>query len=886
MQLFFNDRVAAFPNISERIDGDGVLLGFSPDQLSDLMKMLQSGSLEIQPELLNENTIGPSLGEDAIRLGISATILGLIIVIVFMALYYLAAGIIADIALLMNIAIIFAILVVWGETLTLPGIAGIILTIGMSVDANIIIFERIREEKALKENNSFEKNELLDILEKAYGQAFRTILDANITTLITAIILYFMGSGPVKGFAFTLSWGILASFFTAIVVTKLIFRLFIEMGLLTKISMLTLFKNRSKKEEDQLLPINEELSKKKKKSNKKNEDKNNTTHNEEMNTNFIGFTNWMGTANIISLILIIAGMALFFNRGQKNYGLDLKGGVLAQIHLKTPLSSKEVRTRLKDKFEVEVQHIQEDNAKADTKIWKDFLIRLPNLHQDEIDKIKLKMDKIVNQMNEKNVALKGFDSIITRANNDLNNAKREFTQLKGKPSTKENEIQSIREKMKRCNNRINDNRKNVADLSKEVNKLKEKRSELMHEKNKLAGIETLRKEIQKKFTKELAPLPFEKLQRGEGRFSSYHVLAVNLGTPVSQEFLMEKLKANQNLFKQIEIGSKEFGIWLKNKSDDLEKVKNTIQRKLDTVSRLKASSINVSEVKSDLGSIYINIQFEKLAPKYAVESAVDQCNWKNATLKVLDNSKQNLAHFNLFLLLATEKLSISIDELDKIVKENIREKLTNAKYENKTVYFSNPFPRFTQISGLVAKAQKAKAFQAIFLALVLILIYIACRFPTGLVFGSGAVIALAHDVLFTLGAIALCGYLDIVNVEINLPVIAALLTIVGYSLNDTIVIFDRIRENRQKTRDWDSLNRELVAKEFDKSLTQVISRTLLTSITTLIVLVCIFVLNIGTGSVMEGFSFTLIVGVLVGTYSSIFVASSLVLGIEKSKRQY
>ena len=200
--------------------------------------------------------------------------------------------------------------------------------------------------------------------------------------------------------------------------------------------------------------------------------------------------------------------------------------------------------------------------------------------------------------------------------------------------------------------------------------------------------------------------------------------------------------------------------------------------------------------------------------------------------------------------------------------------------------FRSPFPRFEQISGLVAKDQKSKAYQSIFLSLFLILLYIAFRFPNGFIFGLGGIIALAHDVAITLGAIAFFNEIGLVNVEIDLTVIAAILTLVGYSINDTIVVFDRLRENIKKfDKDlWDRFPKSRVSQEYNISLNQTLSRTVFTSLTTILVLIPIFVLNFGKGSALEGFSFSLIIGVIVGTYSSLMIATAFVLLNERKNR--
>ena len=218
LAIILDNVVYSAPVIKERISGGRASItgSFSMDEAKDLALVLRAGSLPAPVKLLEERTVGPSLGRDLIRKGTFSIILGGILVAVFMAIYYKLSGIIADIALFLNVVLIFAALSALQATLTLPGIAGIVLTIGMAVDANVLIFERIREE--LRKGAS-----PIVAVDAGYSRALITIVDANLTTLITAVILYQFGTGPIKGFAVTLSLGIIASMFTAIFVTRIIF---------------------------------------------------------------------------------------------------------------------------------------------------------------------------------------------------------------------------------------------------------------------------------------------------------------------------------------------------------------------------------------------------------------------------------------------------------------------------------------------------------------------------------------------------------------------------------------------------------------------------------------------------------------------------------------
>jgi preprotein translocase subunit SecD len=194
------------------------ITGVTPFEAQDLALLLRAGALAAPIVKVEERTIGPSLGQDNIAKGRLAVILGMLLVVVFMAIYYQVFGLVADLALVANLVLIVALLSLFQASLTLPGIAGIVLTVGMAVDANVLIFERIREE--LRNGNSPQA-----AIKAGYERAFSSIADANITTLIAALVLFTFGTGPIKGFAITLSLGIVTSMFTAIIGTRAVVNL-------------------------------------------------------------------------------------------------------------------------------------------------------------------------------------------------------------------------------------------------------------------------------------------------------------------------------------------------------------------------------------------------------------------------------------------------------------------------------------------------------------------------------------------------------------------------------------------------------------------------------------------------------------------------------------
>ena len=340
LAIVLDGTIYSAPVIREKIpSGRAQITGnFSVQEANDLAIVLRAGALPAPVEIIEERTVGPTLGRDSIRQGIRAILIGGIAVLIFMAIYYLIAGLIADLALILNIILITGALAYFHGTLTLPGIAGLVLTIGMSVDANVLIFERIREESKLGKS-------IRAAIQSGFQRAFLTILDANMTTLITALILFQFGTGPVRGFATVLSIGILSSMFTAIVLTRLILDLFTTGNKkLNKLTMLQFVK--------------------------------------DLKVNFIGMRK---IAYIISIVLIAIGMFAFVNRKEANYGIDFTGGVIQQYRFEKVVPLQDIRTTLSeigirgvpiqqfaDKREILIR-TQEDNSKeVATKFKKSF----------------------------------------------------------------------------------------------------------------------------------------------------------------------------------------------------------------------------------------------------------------------------------------------------------------------------------------------------------------------------------------------------------------------------------------------------------------------------------------------------------------------------------
>ena len=654
MAIILNNRINTAPSINDELSSDIIITGgasgFRTEEVRDLIATLQSGSLDLKPSLLSEDLIGPTLGEDAINRGGIAMLAGMIAILVFMLVYYRAAGIIACGALLLTLLIMAGSLMLFSATLTLPGIAGVVLTVGMAVDANILIFERIREERDKGKT-------LLQSVKNGYEQAFRAIFDSNVTTLATAIILFSVGTEVIKGFGVTLAIGILSSMFSALFATKTIFLFLIQKGALKQLSMMKL-----------------------------------------VGVPKIEFLRYSGLAFALSLALVIGGLAIFFAQGDDKYSIEFTGGEVVQVTLKEPVSINDMKTR--------VTGIQGDGG-----------AKYPDAEVVSI---------IVPGM-----------------------AKGEST-----------------------------------------------RFEISSKVDPDAGGQSFQQDIVSMLEGELLPqgVPYvEQLpEAGEGTVEGFE-------------------------------GGFRFGLTL-------------------------AASMTDAEVRERLTAVSLDADTLTIEPD-AARTAPLGGDWTVRTV--------------------TGRPIVANLDNDTLTSE-VRKAFTE---NQSSTIFPEPIPKSTTIGKVVAKDLKNKAIIAIFLSLVFMIYYIRIRFHEYR-YGLAAAVCLLHDVIVTLGICVLANSVGIVDVKISYAIIAVFLTIVGYSLNDTIVIFDRVRENIKKAKGSfvDTIN---------QSICQTLSRTILTSLTTLFVVVVLLVVNYGQKSQLEGFAFALLVGIISGTYSTIYVASPVVVRIGK-----
>lgn len=357
--VVLDDKVQSWPRVNEVIpNGRTQISGnFSATEANDLANILSIGKLPAKTEIIEESIVGPSLGQDTINAGLFSLLIGFLSVLAFMLFYYSTSGLISLITLFLNIFIIFGCLASFGTVLTLPGIAGIVLTIGMAVDANVIIFERIREE--LRKPDAIWK----DAVKKGFSSSYSSIIDANVTTFITAILLFNYGLGPIKGFATVLAIGVISSVFTAVLVGRLIFERFVV-------------NNKS-------LPIWNNMTK------------------DVLSNPKIDFMKLRKMSYVVSSILIIAGLASIFTRGFE-LGVDFQGGRTYIVEFPKAVNISEFKSKISSSFDgYEGSSVKTFGDENQVKITTGFM---QNSSEDNADAIVLeKLTKACNSYAGTNV---------------------------------------------------------------------------------------------------------------------------------------------------------------------------------------------------------------------------------------------------------------------------------------------------------------------------------------------------------------------------------------------------------------------------------------------------------------------------------------------------
>ncbi len=633
MAIVLNEEITSAPEIQGALFGSSIIRGnFTAEEVRNAMTILRAGSLKLRPTLESDERVGASLGDDYVNRGFISGVMAIVLVLIFMVFYYKRLGMLAAISLIANFSLLMGGLSFLDATLTLPGIAGLILTVGMAVDANILIFDRLREE-------SDKGRSARQAAKAGFDKALSAILDANITTFLTALILYKVGTGPVRGFAATLMVGIITSVFAALVITRVLVHFSLEKGAKS-------------------YPVGTWFVK--------------------ANYNFLPKAK---TAMMISGALIVLGLGIFINSpDMERLGIDFTGGVEAQLVTKEPQDIDGIRKRVKD---------------------------IPTIGQ--------------------------FAQVIPVLNSADGDG---YTRFR-------------------------------------------------------VTVKTVSEETEIGQGKELQP-----------------ILRDSLGDVLLDEAI---------------------------------------------------------QIKLDGTALTGSIIFNGVHPRDDIETKLASLGLNTPT--VTDGQRKGSYDFQ-----AEAATGRNTTEL----KQAIEGAFVNKIDSNQEKYdLSSAIASFSQVGPQVVGELRDKAVMALLISLFVIVMYIRVRFAE-YSYGWAAVCALTHDVLITLGVMTVANKIGLINGEINLPMIAAFLTIIGYSLNDTIVIFDRVRENLPRSKGP-------LSEVLTLSINQTLSRTVLTSFTTFIAVAVLFVVNLGTGNVLESFSFAMMVGVITGTYSTIFIANPVLLWLESRK---
>lgn len=714
LAILLDNSLYSAPSVNDTIYDRGEITGMSDEKkVKEQVRVLEAGRLPaaLYREPTSELFIGPTLGRDTVRKGVTSMAVGTLAVVVFMLIYYRFAGMVANVAVVLNTLITVALMMLFQAAFTLSGLAGLALTVGMAVDANVLIYERMREELA-------KGTTLRMAIRNGFDRASTTIIDANVTTLIAGIVLYWIGTDQVKGFAVTLIIGLVANLFTAITVSRSIFESVEKLRWLKSLKFMQLM----------------------------------TT----TNIDFLGVRRLAVTG---SLLVIGIGLAACWVRGKGLLDIDFTGGTSVQVLLKEAQEIEKVRELVHELPDVTVQDVK----LADEQ---------PGLRYQIVTSKSNTVVDAGGQVVEDDIVEKQLYGI-----------------FKGQ-------------------------------LAANVLTIGEVKSLAKPSEKKGAALEWRAKDS-------LAAVAAEDLL-------------------AQADTKAADTKASPT-------------------TKDAAPAATTPAAPAATAPAADAPVVNVDPYE---GGTQITLTFSEAIGQEVLSGLINaqlkQANKENTAFELLEPKQKqgNTSSYGQWTL----KIAQPQADATKLL-ETLRNKLINEPF----------FPASSQVGATVAGTTQQQALWAIIISLALILAYVWFRFSQ-VTFGIAAVVAVIHDVLVTLGFLALSywlagplNFLAVDQFKINLPIIAAFLTIIGYSLNDTIVIFDRIREIRGKST-------AITADLINLSVNQTLSRTLLTASTVFLTVLILYVLG---GQGIHGFAFALVIGSIAGTYSTIYIATPIVLWLHE-----
>lgn len=673
--IILNGVIRSAPYFVSKIPGNGQISGgFTQAEVEELVKVLRTGSLQVEPQLLSDRTTGPKLGERSLQLGAISLVAGTIAVFGFMIWYYKIAGVVACVTLLLQMLLTWASLLFMQATITLPGLGGLVLSMGMAVDANVLIYERIREEAE-------RGKDMVRAVRAGFERAMSAILDSNITTFLSGMVLYGVGFGPVRGFAVTLMIGIVTTVFTQFFVTRLCFHWLLETKRLVNFKVRRFFA--------------------------------------QPNIDYFKYAKpWI----TFSIVITLGGMlyTLFVVPSEVSLSIDFKGGANMQMLVQQPTTAAKIRERLE----------------GDKEFKADF-------RDPTINTIEAAADGTAQTFN---IRLKLSDKMRT-------------------------EIEQKREALR---------------LAKEEAETKGTPLPPAYEPPYLAHLK--------------------------------RIFAADLAKPASDDARVDPAPNNEPSFASIKLH-------------------------FQAPVELAAAQKQLADAKLPMVTV------KALGDAAATQSKDVLVEWRTAP-------------------------TTRDDQLFEIARSAFG---AFKGVDGNPVRLSNPFPEAEEIQGRMVGELRNNAIGALILAWALTILYLRVRFHE-YKWGIAAVVSLLHDVLVALFMVVICNHLGIVNAELDLNMIACFLTIIGYSVNDTIIIFDRIRENAIEEKKYGGKLglRDLI----NLSINQTLSRTFLTSGVTMFTVLAQFLVNWGQGTPLESFSFGMMIGIITGTYSSMFIAAPIVLWMQ------
>ena len=760
LAVIMDDKIVSAPTLNAVLPGSGIISGgsFTQKAVNQLVNILRSGNLnaELKPDPVSENTVGATLGESTIRKGLISVFASFAAVLIFMVYYYRFAGLVACVALFANLLLTIGFMVAVNAAFTLPGLAGLVLMLGMAVDANVLIYERIREER--------EKGAtLIGAIRNGYDRALPTIIDTHLTSIFTAIVMYTFGNDSLKGFSVSLTVGLIISLFTSLFMTRLMFDYFMYRKMVTQLKMLRLFAR--------------------------------------PNFDFMRLKNKMFA---LTATLTILGLGLFLYRGEKVLNVDFTQGTAYGGRLKEgeerSLSGSDGKMGM-------IELLGEDRQKKRLKV-KDVV----------------PMD--IGTIDETTGAAKKADNIFQITYEDENG---KFVEEKVTLASRPEGVDDAA--------RLENLKARAAILpDASVEQVFLKGDSFGGNKARSFTVRTTEKEP------ELVQIMLDRLLRDEGGGEALMASTKITDIKVFNGLVKDEKNADKNVFT---------ATLTFDQPTSPGYFKRFVERELKIYNRIpaagSATALTIAGIASD----------DKA-------KASEEERTGRFTILKIDLSENTEFPAALDVKAKPEKKAEDQAALRKVLGEAQRS------------FESRPLPeRLEVFDPALAADTRDRALLAVAASWLAVLAYLWFRFGSWQ-FGLAAVICLIHDLCFTLGCIAVCHYLHdtaighflgLQDFKIDLTAVAALLTLVGYSVNDTIVVFDRIREVRGKTA-------VLTPQIINDSVNQTLSRTILASLTVFLV---VGVLYIWGGEGVHLFSFVMVIGVIVGTYSSIYIASPLLL---------